>query len=277
MSFIENAALSVLTCSSPSGKVEAARAAWANWQEERLTHYETCNFEEANVEFSLPERPARPKRPPLTEPNEVPKRKFGSPTGRIALLHALAHIELNAIDLAFDMAAHFFRECERKMGQSIEFIDDWLKVGAEEAEHFVMLEQRLQDMGSHYGALNAHDGLWQAAIETRNDWRARLAVVPMVLEARGLDVTPQTLERLTRHGDEESAVILEKIYRDEIRHVAAGVRWFNKLCVLEGISPKIAFDADLAAHFRGNLKGPFNESARVEAGFLPDLYRSPSQ
>lgn len=225
----------------------------------------------------LPERPARPDRPVLAHPNDVPRRRLGSEHGRIALLHALAHIELNAIDLAFDMAARFADECQRRFGARDDFIADWVSVGTDEAEHFDLLQRRLLELGSEYGALPAHDGLWEAAIDTRDNWAARLAIVPMVLEARGLDMTPGTIRKLQAQGDTKSAEILEKIYIDEIRHVGIGVKWFNRLCEADGVKPDEAFKSLVDAFFKGRLKPPFNEEARTQAGLLPIFYRSVSQ
>ncbi len=178
-----------------------------------------------------PLRPARPERPVLRPPREMAKRRnFGSTAGRIALLHALAHIELNAIDLGWDIIARFAGA--RFAGGVLprRLFDDWVAVAAEEAAHFALLTARLADFGAHYGDLPAHDGLWEAAAATEGDLLARLAVVPLVLEARGLDVTPQMAERLERAGDAASAALLDRIYREEIGHVAVGMRWFQRLC-----------------------------------------------
>ena len=197
----------------------------------------------------------------------MPKRgRGGSDRSRIALLHALAHIEFGAIDLAFDMAGRFGADFPRS------FVDDWLSVGADEAMHFALLDRRLRALGSCYGALPAHDGLWEAAAETAHDAGARLAVVPMVLEARGLDVTPATLAAFERSGDGRSAAILGRIYRDEIRHVAIGTRWFKILCESRNLAVVAEWQRLIRAHFRGIVKPPFNDSARGEAGLSRDFY-----
>ena len=210
---------------------------------------------------AMPDRPARPDRPELLPPARMPKRrKAGSEAGRIALLHALAHIEFVAIDLAFDLVGRFGSDFPRG------FADDWLSVGADEAMHFAILDRRLHQLGSHYGALPAHDGLWEAAAATAHDAMARLAVVPLVLEARGLDVTPQTVERLEAAGDPASARLLRRILSDEIRHVSAGVRWFESGAAARGEEPAALWQRLVAEHFRGALKGPFNVSARDAAG-----------
>jgi uncharacterized ferritin-like protein (DUF455 family) len=215
-----------------------------------------------------PPRPARPERPLLRPPKEMAKRRaFGSRAGQIALLHALAHIELNAIDLAWDLVARFAGE-----GLPCDFFDDWVGVAAEEACHFELLAGRLAELGACYGDLPAHDGLWEAAAATANDLLARLAVVPLVLEARGLDVTPEMAARLERVGDAESARILCRIYRDEIGHVATGVRWFDCLCLARGLDPEAVFHERVRHFFKGELKPPFNHEARAAAGFPRDYY-----
>jgi uncharacterized ferritin-like protein (DUF455 family) len=215
----------------------------------------------------MPERPARPALPELLPPGKMPRRgKGGSERGRIALLHALAHIEFGAIDLAFDIAGRFGAEF------GPEFIDDWFGVGADEAIHFALLDRRLKALGSFYGALPAHDGLWEAAENTSGDVLARLAVVPMVLEARGLDVTPATVERFAAVGDHRSAAILDRIYRDEIRHVAAGTRWFTRAAESCGFSPVNHWHSLVDRHCRAAIRPPFNNSARDQAGLSRDFY-----
>ena len=217
---------------------------------------------------AAPPRPARPDRPVLLLPRDMPRRRnFGSPAGRIALLHALAHIELNAIDLAWDIVARF-----SGAGLPQAFYDDWVGVAAEEAEHFALLDERLAALGANYGDLPAHDGLWEAAAETAQDLLARLVVVPLVLEARGLDVTPEIIRRLERAGDPDSAAILDRIYRDEIGHVAVGVRWFECLCRERGLDPEATFHDRVRRHFTGALKPPFNRAARDAAGFPARWY-----
>ena len=215
-----------------------------------------------------PPRPARPERPLLRPPKEMAKRRaFGSRAGRVALIHALAHIELNAIDLGWDLVARFAGD-----GLPRAFFDDWVEVAAEEAYHFELLAGRLADFDTCYGDLPAHDGLWEAAAATANDLLARLAVVPLVLEARGLDVTPEMAARLERVGDAESAQILRRIYRDEIGHVATGVRWFDRLCLARGLDPEAVFQERIRRFFKGDLKPPFNHEARARAGFPRHYY-----
>ena len=202
----------------------------------------------------------------------MPKRRhFGSPAGRIALLHALAHIELNAIDLAWDLIARFGDAAVPRA-----FFDDWVTVAAEEAEHFSLLSARLAALGAAYGDLPAHDGLWEAAAATAHDLLARLAIVPLVLEARGLDVTPDMIARLERAGDGASAAVLDRLYRDEIGHVAAGRRWFEFLCDRRGREPIATFRTLVRRCFTGTLKPPFNHRARAAAGFCADYYEIPA-
>lgn len=256
---IAAAAVAVLRAASPDDKCQLTAAAASAWRSGALEHRFEC---------APPDRPGRPDHPQLLPPNRMPKRgKAGSPATRIALLHALAHIELNAIDLAWDLIARFGAGLPRS------FVDDWVTVAADEARHFGLLEARLHSLGSHYGALPAHDGLWDAAWETRHDLAARLAVVPLVLEARGLDVTPATVARLEQVGDSASAAVLTTIYTDEIDHVRAGSTWFFRACESEGVNPVERFHAAVTTHFRGSLKPPFNDSARISAGLLPSLYQ----
>ena len=220
-------ALAVLGTADPRAKAAASLEGAAAWV--RAGAATGCRIP--------PDRPARPLRPQLLHPSAMPRRRaLTTPAGRIALLHALAHIELNAIDLAWDIAARF-------PGQPRAFYDDWVAVGADEARHFLMLSDRLDACGAAYGDLPAHDGLWQAAMDTADDLLARLAVVPLVLEARGLDVTPAMIERLERAGDDASAAILAVIYREEVGHVATGMRWFMHVCGERGLLPEPTWKA----------------------------------
>jgi uncharacterized ferritin-like protein (DUF455 family) len=197
------------------------------------------------------------------------RRNFGSLAGRIALIHALAHIELNAIDLAWDIIARFADAATPR-----QFCDDWVGVAAEEAAHFALLADRLAALGVSYGALPAHDGLWEAAETTTHDLLARLAIVPLVLEARGLDVTPEMVLRLERAGDLASAAILRRIYEDEIGHVRVGATWFERICRQRGLDPETMFHELVRRHFTGVLKPPFNRGAR-DAANLPATYYEP--
>ncbi|MBP2298418.1 ferritin-like domain-containing protein [Azospirillum picis] len=259
VSCLGEAAAAVLTAAAPLEKVRLTHAYAEDWRAGRLS---------PEVPVPPPGRPARPARPELKLPRDMPKRgRGGSAQNRIALLHALAHIELNAIDLAWDLVARF-----AGAGLPKGFTDDWVQVADDEARHFRMLEARLNALGSSYGDLPAHDGLWQAAAETAHDLAARLAVVPMVLEARGLDVTPETVRRLRDFGDGESADLLQTIHDEEITHVAAGRRWFVHLCRERGAEPVTLWQELVGRHFRGGLKRPFNVASRSLAGFGPEYY-----
>lgn len=216
---------------------------------------------------AMPEQPAWPDTLQLLPPSQMPKRgKAGSDRTRIALWHSLAHIEFVAIDLALDMAGRFGSE----MGP--DFVSDFLAVAADEAMHFALIERKLATLGSRYTMLPAHSGLWDAAHETRRDVAARLAIVPMVLEARGLDVTPATRERIERQGDSHGAKILSRILDDEIRHVAVGTRHFVALANRKGENPQKYWKNLVEKHFRGTLKPPFNGSARQAAGLSLSFY-----
>jgi uncharacterized ferritin-like protein (DUF455 family) len=204
--------------------------------------------------------PGRPSKPALVHPRDLPKRGFGAPEGRAAFIHSIAHIEFNAIDLAWD-AVYRFR------GMPEAYYSDWAGVANDEARHFVMLRQRLQQLGHDYGDFGAHNGLWEMAQKTAHDGLARMALVPRVLEARGLDVTPGMIGRLRALGDDATAAILEVILREEVAHVAAGSRWFRWLCERDGVEPEPRFRELLAEYARGVLHGPFNIQARGAAGF----------
>ena len=198
----------------------------------------------------------------------MPPRSTHGDRGRFALLHSLAHIELNAIDMTWDLVGRFHAADLPRA-----YFDDWVQVGLEEAKHFGMLSKRLAELGGTDGDLPAHDGLWQAAQATGNDLLARIAVVPLVLEARGLDVSPAMIDRLTGAGDAASAAIIAIIYRDEKRHVAFGAKWFRFLCERQRLAPESTFHRLVRANFRGPVKPPFNDKARSEAGLTPGFYR----
>ena len=247
-----------LLTANPRAKVMAARKVARDWRLGRLSFA---------FDVTMPDRPARPPLPLLLPPSRMPKRgRGGSEKGRIALWHALAHIEFSAIDLALDAAGRFGRE----LGAA--FTGDFLAVAADEALHFALLERRLHALGSSYGALPAHDGLWDAAYETRHEAAARLAVVPMVLEARALDVSPAMIERLVATGDAAGAQILERILDDEIRHVRIGTKHFIATSELRGESPESLWKLLVQRHFRGVIKPPFNDSARLAAGLSRSFY-----
>jgi uncharacterized ferritin-like protein (DUF455 family) len=247
-----------LSTADPRAKLMATRKVARDWRLGRLA------FAFPN---QMPARPARPEKPELLPPGRMPKRrKGGSEKGRIALWHAIAHIEFVAIDLALDMAGRFGAE----MGEV--FTSDFLAVAADEALHFAIIQRHLASMGAAYGDLPAHDGLWEAADATRHDVAARLAVVPMVLEARGLDVTPATLERVEQCGDVTGARILTRILADEIRHVRCGVIHLKAWCDAQGVAVESCWQDLVSRYFRGSVKPPFNDSARHAAGLPREMY-----
>ena len=204
--------------------------------------------------------PGRPATPKLVHPRELPRRGFGSSEGRAAFIHAVAHIEFNAIDLAWD-AVYRFR------GMPQDFYIDWVGVARDEARHFMLLRARLRELGHDYGDFDAHNGLWEMAEKTAGDGLARMALVPRVLEARGLDVTPGMIVKLRSLGDDATADILEVILREEVAHVAAGSRWYRWHCARAGVEPRTRFRELLREYASGVLHKPFNTEARLQAGF----------
>ncbi|MFM5885917.1 MAG: ferritin-like domain-containing protein [Novosphingobium sp.] len=258
MTTVAAAIRAALLESDPRTKAFAARAVARDFAAGRLAFV---------FDVAMPDEPGRPHAPELLPPGQMPKRgKGGSERGRIALWHALAHIEFVAIDLALDMAGRFGAE------RGPAFVAEFLAVAADEAMHFALLARKLRSLGSHYGALPAHGGLWDAARATAHDVAARLAVVPMVLEARGLDVTPATLERVRASGDETGARILQRILDDEIRHVRVGATHFTAVCIERGESAGILWKSLVRRQFGGAVKPPFNDSARLSAGLSRDWY-----
>jgi uncharacterized ferritin-like protein (DUF455 family) len=201
-----------------------------------------------------------PERPELIAPHRLPRRNPASAAGAIALLHSVAHIEFVAIHLAWDILYRF-----RDMPKA--FYGDWLQVAGEEALHFTLVRQRLRALGSDYGRLPAHRGLWDIAEETDGDLLARLALVPRYMEARGLDVTPGMIEKFHRSNDPASAAVLTRILNDEIGHVAIGTRWFHYVCNRRALAPEQTYFELLQRHLRGTVRGPFNIEARSAAGF----------
>lgn len=206
------------------------------------------------------ETPGIPAKPTLVSPHQLRRRGFGSKEGRAALLHALAHIEFNAINLALDAAYRF-----RDMPDG--FAEDWLLVAADEARHFLMVSERLEELDSWYGSLDAHAGLWNMALKTDHDVMVRMALVPRVLEARGLDVAPPMIEKFQQNDDKASADILSVIFNDEIEHVRIGNHWFRYTCEQRDLAPSEVFADLLRQHSKGVLRGPYNTEARVQAGF----------
>jgi uncharacterized ferritin-like protein (DUF455 family) len=252
------AALAALRERNPAAKAEAVRALHSLVQEDMLRG--TSRWASGRKLDAPADLPGRPSRPELVEPRQLGRRSMSTPQGRAVLLHALAHIEFNAINLALDAVWRF-------AGMPDAFYADWLTVAAEEAYHFSLLGARLADYGHAYGDFPAHNGLWDMCERTHDDVLARMALVPRVLEARGLDVAPPIRTRLKQAGDDESAAVLDVILRDEVGHVRIGNRWFRHLCNARGLDPHAAWLA-LAQQYRApKMRGPFNFEARRSAGF----------
>ncbi|TXH90553.1 MAG: ferritin-like domain-containing protein [Rhodoferax sp.] len=250
---LRSLALQTLLISTVEGKLQATEAL-------DLAVPVDCEAVLPTPSTKLPGRPAVPE---LVPPGALRKRGMRSVEGRATLLHALAHIEFNAIDLALDIVWRF-------SGMPAPFYREWLQIAKEEAYHFRLLQARLQAMGYAYGDFPAHNGLWEMAEKTKDDVLARLALVPRTLEARGLDVTPPMRDKLAQAGDREAAAALEIILRDEIGHVEVGNRWYQQLCAARALDP-IATYAQLAKHYNAPAqRGPFNLSARKAAGFTDD-------
>ncbi len=248
------AASRCLAASDPDEKFELTRRMAADFFSGQLPIAESAD---APAPIDDPGRPARPV---LIEPRHLPQRGLGSAEGRAALMHAVAHIEFNAINLAWD-AVYRFR------GMPDAYYADWVRVADDEARHFRMLTDRLAELGHRYGDFDAHNGLWEMAARTAHSCLERMALVPRVLEARGLDVTPNMILRLRGVGDDATADILEVILSEEVAHVAAGSRWFVWCCNAEGLEPESTFAGLLERYVRGSLRGPFNTEARLSAGF----------
>jgi uncharacterized ferritin-like protein (DUF455 family) len=254
---LREAARECFTCTDPRRKCELTAQTFAALGEGRLA------APDADAPAIAIETPGRPDLPKLVPPRDVPQRGLGSVEGRAALVHAVAHIEFNAINLAWDAVLRF-------AGMPEAYYRDWASVAADEARHFGMLAQRLGELGHTYGDFDAHNGLWEMAVKTSDSCLARMALVPRVLEARGLDVTPGMIARLRSVGDDTTADILEIILREEVAHVAAGSRWFRWCCEREGLEPASTFRQLLRERLAGGLRGPFNLDARRAAGFGED-------
>ncbi|MDA8584661.1 ferritin-like domain-containing protein [Rhodobacteraceae bacterium] len=255
-------AVDVLTTADGRAKTVLSRSYAARWFAARASGADI-----AIGTAEPPAFPARPDTPELRNPRDVPKRKPGTPEGRIALLHAVAHIELNAVDLHWDLIARF-----GDVPMPVGYYDDWVKAADEESKHFNLVLDCLEASGSHYGALPAHAGMWRAAEDTSADLMGRLAVVPMVLEARGLDVTPGMIKIFCAAKADDAVAALETIYREEVGHVAYGSKWFHFLCGRENLDPKPLFHELVRKYFHSTLKPPFNDEKRAEAGIPPDFY-----
>lgn len=258
-------ALRALCEADVRAKVVVTQALWADWQaaQQWPDAQRSAWLDAANPIAEPPGLPGRPERPVLRNPKEVPTRNPTTPQGRQALLHAIAHIEFNAINLALDAVWRFPNMPEA-------FYGDWLRVASEESQHFTLLSDHLALLGCAYGDFDAHDGLWQMTQRTAHDIVARMALVPRTLEARGLDATPPIQAKLRQAGDTAAVAILDIILRDEIGHVAIGNRWYGWLCQQQGLEP-VAHYRQLARQYAPpRLRPPVNWSARSAAGFTDD-------
>lgn len=250
MSFFA-AVRAVLAGAEVEAKLAGAEALWADWLADRPA---LADFDVPTEAYGLPERPV------LADPRTMPPRQLNGPENHAALIHALAHIEFNAINLALDAVQRF-------PGLPADYYGDWLRVAVEEAYHFRLLRDHLRGLGRDYGDFSAHAGLWELARKTAHDPLARMALVPRLMEARGLDVTPDIQRKLTGYGDRAGAAILDIILRDEVGHVAAGDRWFRWLCQERGLEAEITYLELLAQPGLPRPRRPFNEAARLAAGF----------
>ncbi|MDH4133787.1 MAG: ferritin-like domain-containing protein [Gammaproteobacteria bacterium] len=256
---LDTRTLACLQCGDADTKVSATLALRADWLAGRITLHDTIPAQD------LP-APGRPALPQLVPPQQVPKHSIRTQAGHAALLHALTHIEFNAINLALD-AVYRFRNMPR------EYYSDWLQVAAEEAHHFGLLRDHLRTLGYDYGAFDAHDGLWQMAVKTAHDPLVRMALVPRLLEARGLDASPAIAEKLRRRGDLRGVDILEIILRDEIGHVRIGNHWYEHFCAERGLDPAGTFQRLLDEYHAPRPRPPLNTKARSAAGFSDEELR----
>ncbi|MBL0091975.1 MAG: ferritin-like domain-containing protein [Piscinibacter sp.] len=247
-------ALALLLIADPADKAAAVRTLGAD---------ASLTLDTSEVLAEPAGLPGRPARPPLVAPKDVPTRSPFTLEGRAALLHSIAHIEFNAINLALDAVWRF-------AGMPAEFYRDWLRVAAEESLHFSLLREHLQSLGHGYGDFAAHDGLWTMAARTAHDIVARMALVPRTLEARGLDATPPLQAKLGKAGDARAVEILDVILRDEIGHVAIGNRWYRFVCERAGLDAVAIYPALVERYAAPRLRPPFNDAARRAAGFTDD-------
>lgn len=242
-----------LDASDPATKVLLTQTLYADWCADKIEI--DRNFKPQEIG-----EVGRPEKPELVPPRDVGKRSMHTEEGRIILCHALAHIEFNAINLALDAVYRF-------TDMPVEYYTDWLKVASEEAYHYTLLESYLHKRGAAYGDFAAHNGLWEMAQLTAHDVMIRMALVPRVMEARGMDVTPVILKKLQQSKDVEFVEHLEIIQRDEIGHVAIGSHWFKTLCEQRGLDSRETFRQLIQDYMKGSLRGPFDEVARLQAGF----------
>jgi len=255
MDDLREKALECLLINDPLEKVEKTQALYQR--------YLTGGLAVSNDGFTVPDEPGRPDKPELVAPKDLPRRRNSAESGNASLIHAVCHIEFNAINLGLDAVARF-------AGLPPQFYDDWIRVAFEESQHFVLLRDHLLSLGYDYGDFPAHNGMWEMARKTHHDVLIRMALVPRVLEARGLDVTPKMMNKLRGSGDLRAVEILEIILEEEIGHVKIGTRWFNYLCEQRDIDPLATFKDLLDNYFAGELRGPFNTEARKLADFTDE-------
>ncbi|OUR63496.1 hypothetical protein A9Q79_10360 [Methylophaga sp. 42_25_T18] len=249
---LRQAALACLVITDPLTKVEHTQRLYQRWLDGELTI-------STNI-LDVPEVAGHPDKPELVAPKDLPRRRNSKESGVASLIHAVNHIEFNAINLALDAVARFADMPEQ-------YYADWARVAFEESQHFMLLREHLLTLGYDYGDFPAHSGMWDMAKKTHGDVLKRMALVPRVLEARGLDVTPKMMNKLRGSGDHRAVEILEIILREEIGHVAIGTHWFNYLCDLRQLDPLATFKDLLDTYFDGQLRGPFHTEARMQAGF----------
>lgn len=249
---IREQALQCLLTTDPWSKAAATR--------DLYKQVRNSGFEVSHAALKVPEFPGRPDNPELVPPRDLPRRRNNQQTGHATLIHAICHIEFNAINLGLDAIARFSEMPE-------DYYADWLQVAYEESTHFEMLDAHLKALGFSYGDFSAHDGMWEMARKTHHDPLTRMALVPRVLEARGLDVTPAMMDKLRKSGDHRAVEILETILREEVGHVKVGTRWFNYLCEQRELDPYQTFKDLLETYFNGEIRGPFHTDARMAAGF----------
>jgi len=253
---LRKSALQCLLTSAPLEKVAQTQDLYQRWQAGEVT----LNSSEI---FDVPDVPGRPDKPELVAPHDLPRRRNTAESGNASLIHAITHIEFNAINLAWDAVARFSNMPDQ-------FYDDWARVAFEESQHYILLRDHLLSLGYDYGDFPAHSGMWDMAKKTHHDVLIRMALVPRVLEARGLDVTPKMMNKLRGSGEHRAVEILEIILREEIGHVKIGTHWFNYLCEQRAVDPLTTFKDLLDNYFSGQLRGPFNVEARKLADFTEE-------
>lgn len=252
---LRQAALGCLLITDPLLKVEQTQALYQRWLAKELTI--------TRQQLDVPDVAGHPDKPELVAPKDLPRRRNNAKTGVATLIHAVVHIEFNAINLGLDAVARFHDMPEQ-------FYDDWLRVAFEETQHFVLLRDHLLSLGYDYGDFPAHSGMWDMARKTHGDVLKRMALVPRVLEARGLDVTPKMMDKLRGTGDHKAVEILQIIFDEEIGHVTIGTHWFNYLCEQRNLDSVATFKDLLDTYFAGELRGPFHIEARIKAGFTEE-------